>query len=535
MFSPFKISNARITLFWLALGVIALTACKEQSGITDPEGPIDMQIEGSGVLTSAAAESEPTYMPKDTIELEPVETGGGELRCTQTAFTAEQVRSLANMVASDGIAGIIYPGALIQGGKFKEGQFTPITIPKAGGKITLTGLSGGTERSKEVDAYDAGEVEEKTAELLQNISNNVEGTVANFGFFVEETNSREEFRFHMGLDGRYKNISIESQLDIEKERTGSLVTMQFTQVFYSIFIDDPETMFSLFRDGANATDPENQITANNPPLYVKRVDYGRQIFFRAETTSSTEDVKAILKAAVESRPIGSIKLESGLEVNKVLSQTSISYVVRGGSASIALQAAPTYEAVVKVIQDGADWDLSNPAAPIAYELRYLVNKEPARMAFVSDFVRKSCDLALPNVARYRIKLDRMQCYDCEPFGEIEGGKAEFYGEAFIKTSQNPNEKKYNLDIEDVDLDGIKAYPNRNHTFDFVEVDGNDKIFVRGYLTEDDPTNDDSFGEKKREIAITVFGNSGEFSLDFRRGSGLTAQRARVWFVVTKIQ
>jgi hypothetical protein len=518
----------------LSLPLAVIFGCTEESGYTDPEGPIEDQIEMSGLLETASVEAEPTYTPQDTIELEPINISGGELRCNETAFTAEQVRSLANMVASDGMAGIIYPGALIQGGKFQEGDFTPITIPRAGGEITLTGLSGGSDRSIDISEFSASEVEEKTAELLQGLSGEVQGTVANFGFFVEETNSREEFRFHMGLDGRYRNVSVESQLEIEKERTGSLVTMQFTQVFYSIFIDDPETMYSLFRDGVNATDPENQIGGGNPPLYVKRVDYGRQIFFRAETTSNTEDVKAILRAAVESRPIGEIRLESGLEVSKVLSQTSISYVVRGGSAAIALQAAPSYENVVQVIRQGAEWDLTNPAAPIAYELRYLVNKEPARMAFAADFVRKSCDLDLPNVTRYRIKLDRIQCYDCEPFGEVEGGKAEFYGEAYIKTSQQANEVKYNLGITDVNLEGTKAYPNRAATFDFTEVSGSDKIFVRGYLTENDPTNDDNFGEKRREIGITVFGDSGEFSLDFTRGSGLSYQRARVWFVVTKL-
>jgi len=519
----------------LSLMLTGFFGCTEESGFTDPEGPIQDQIEMSGELETASVEADPTFTPTDTIVLEPINTSGGKLRCNETAFTAQQIRSLANMVASDGMTGVIYPGALIQGGKFREGDFTPITIPRASGKITLTGLSGGSDRSIDINEFSASEVEEKTAELLQGISGEIQGTVANFGFFVEETNSREEFRFHMGLDGRYRNVSVESQLDIERERTGSLVTMQFTQVFYSIFIDDPENMYALFRDGANAVDPENQIGGGNPPLYVKRVDYGRQIFFRAETTSNTEDVKAILRAAVESRPIGEIKLESGLGVNKVLSQTSISYVVRGGSASIALQAAPSYENVVEVIRQGAEWDLTNPAAPIAYELRYLVNKEPARMAFAADFVRKTCNLDLPDVTRYRIQLDRIQCYDCEPFGEIEGGKAEFVGEAHIRSNQEPSEKKYNLNITGVDLKGIKAYPDdRAQTFEFEDVGGNDKIFVRGILTEDDPTNDDSFGEKRREISITVFGNSGEFSLDFTRSSGPTFQRARVWFVVTQL-
>jgi len=438
------------------------------------------------------------------------------------------------MVASDGVAGVIYPGALIQGGKFKAGQFTPITIPQSGGRITLTGLSGGSQRGIEVSEFSASEVEEKTAELLDEISGEVEGTVANFGFFVEETNSREEFRFHMGLDGRYRNVSVESQLDIEKERTGSLVTMQFTQIFYSIFIDDPETKFSLFRDGVDARDEEDQIGTDNPPLYVKRVDYGRQIFFRAESKSNTEDVKAILKAAVDGKVLGSIELESGLDASKVWEQTSVSYVVKGGSAEIALKEAPSYDAVLEVIREGASWDRTNPAAPIAYELRYLANREPARMAFTADFVRKSCVLDIPNLTRYRIKLDRIQCYDCEPFGEIEGGKAEFYGETYIYSNQESGERRYNMNISGVNLEGTKAYPNRYHDFSFEEVDGGDKIFVRGYLSEDDSTNDDSFGEKRREIAITVFGNSGEFSLDFRRSSGLTAQRARVWFKVTKL-
>ena len=519
-------------LLLLSLSILFFQCDKEVT--TDPDGDISTQILNAVLLTDQPTDSEPVLTIQDSLDVEITQTDVGELTCHNTAYTAKQVRDLVNMVASDGIAGIIYPGAVIQGGNFKSGQFTPVTIPKAGGTLTLTGLSGGKTRSIDVAAFDADQVENKTAELLSLISEENEGTVADFGFFVEETNSVEEFRFHMGLDARYKLVSVESRLNLNQRTQQSVVTMQFTQRFFSMYINDPVTMFDLFEDGDQARDPEDQISPSNPPLYVKRVDYGRQIFFRAESNADTRDVKAILNAAVQGKTLGEVKLNSGLSASKVWEQTKVTYVVKGGSSDIALREAPTYESILQVIQEGASWSPANPGAPIAYELRYLANRAPARIAFTSDFVRRSCTIALPNVTRYKIKLDRVQCYDCEPFGEIEDGAAEIRGNVYIRTTRDANEQAYSLSLNGVNIAGTKSYPDRSHTFSFEELRASDKIYVRGNLYEDDVTNDDDFGTLKRTIDINVFGNSGEFSLDFKRGSGLSAQRARVWFVVTKL-
>ncbi len=536
MINAFFAQNGFLVTILLASLVFA--SCNKDNNM-DPSESIEVKITTAQPLTTEPVDSEPRYTPTDTLDITPVEVSGGVLRCNEVAYTAKQVRQLINMAGSDGTTGKIYPGAIIQGGNLQAGQFTEVTIPKAGGMLFLSGLSRDNsvvEQVIEVESYTAGEVQNAIDGYLAQIGSSVRATTADFGLFIEETNSNEEFYFHLGLDARFKLNKVAAQMAIEKERTGSLVTMQFTQKYYSVFINTPETMFSLFRDGPDARDLEGQIGPNNPPLYVSRVDYGRQIFFRAESTASTKDVKTILQAASRQTPLGDIKLESGLSAREVLEKTQIDYYVRGGSAQTALQNAPTYESVLQVIQEGAEWSLDNPAALIGYELNYLVNRQPAVMAFAADFVRKSCELDAPNVSTYRIKLDRIQCYDCEPFGEIEDGNAEFTGEAFIRSNQETSERRYRLNINGVSVNGgIKSYGGPAFDFDFEDVGPGDKIFVRGYLTEQDNTNDDSFGELKREIDITVFDNGGEFSLDFKRGSGWTEQRARVWFVVTKLK
>jgi hypothetical protein len=533
--------GTRLLVGCLVLVFLSLNSCKKEEDIAPGES-IELKIRNADPLTDDPVDNEPQLDPQDTVVLDPVDVDGGLLRCNETAYTASEVRQLVNMVGSDGTVGKIYPGSIIQGGRFKAGEFVEVTIPKVGGRLFLTGLSldgSVVDREITVPEYSAGQVDSAISSYLANVGSGVQATTANFGLFIEETNSNEELYFHMGLDGRFKLNQVESQFNIEETRTGSLVTMQFTQIYYSVFINTPETMFSLFRDGADARDPENQIGPNNPPLYVSRVDYGRQIFFRAESTASTKDVKAILQAAIQKTPLDRIELESSLSASEVMEKTRIDYVVRGGSSEIALQNAANYEGVLNAIEEGAEWSLNNPAALVGYELNYLVDRSPAVMAFAADFVRKSCELDPPNVAVYEIKLDRLVCSDCEPFGEIEGGNAEFYGNAFIKTNQDPTEKGYNLSIENVPVnDGSRPYPSsRRHEFTY-EGDGPRTITVRGTLTEDDPTNDDSFGQESRTINMQVFddnGGGGEFSLLFERGSGGSYQRARVYFVVDRLQ
>jgi len=332
-----------------------------------------------------------TFTPKgDTVELTPIPgPDGGELRCKTVTVDAREVRDLSRLI--DLGIGNLYPGAIIQGGELAEGKFVNVDIETEKNTLIVDGLSGGQDVTREVSSLSEVDVKEGINDLLNDISGTVEGTSAEFSYVVEQAFSQEEFQFHAGLGIGFPLADITASLYNANSTRSSRVMLQFNQKFYSISIESPEDEYALFRkDERTRIQNTDQISSGNPPLYVKTVHYGRQIFFLAESDYSTRDLEASLDAAYRgSGP--EFTLESGFTAGEILDNSKITYVVRGGGAGIALQNAPSFEAVQEVIQKGANWGLSNPGAPIAYELRYLTN-EPAYMEFSSIFERKECEL-----------------------------------------------------------------------------------------------------------------------------------------------
>lgn len=500
-----------------------------------PKDPIGDQIIAAGKLTTdGPVTPEPVLDVTDQPDTTAVQSDLGLSSCVAQQYSAYQVRELTGMMSSDATSNVIFPGAMLQGEYFEDGQFVPITIPKSGGNLILEGLSGSLEKTAYADSYTFGEVTQQISNLLSGPS---QATVADFTHSVKEAGSREEFLFNIGLDGRYGLSKIESQLEIARAHEENTVILEFRQVFYKISIENPETMYSMFRDGEDAEDPEDQISAGNPPLYVSSVYYGRQIFFKAVSNHSTEDIKASLEGSYQGLT-GSVELESGFTYSEVLNSSEISYIVRGGSAEVAstpINSDDMYQAVLDVITEGATWSQANPGAPIGFDLKYLTTRAPARMAFTADFLRKGCTLNPVPVTQYDVEVTKIVCIDCEPFWENENGSAEFDIDGYISSNRNPNRQHLDLDISGVPLiNGEKTYADKKVRLSFEDPRPGDYIKLSAVVTELDNTSNDSFGQKDKTIYLDAFPNGGGFSLYYSIGSGGDNQRVRLWFRITKV-
>lgn len=521
--------------------LIVLFACSKPEEptelIVDPvKDLIEDQIMAAGKLTTDnSVNPEPILTTNGLPDTTDVQSGLGLSNCIAQQYSAVQVRELTGMMSSDATSNVIFPGALLQGEYFEDGQFVPITIPKAGGTLIMEGLSGSLQKTASVESYTFGEVTQQISNLLSGPS---QATVADFTHSVKEAGSREEFLFNIGLDGRYGLAKIETELEIASAHEENTVILEFRQVFYKISIENPETMYSMFRDGKETQDPEDQISAGNPPLYVSTVYYGRQIFFKAVSNHSTEDIKASLKGSYQSLG-GSVVLTSGFTYSEVLNSSEISYIVRGGSAEVAsspINSDDMYQAVLDVITEGATWSQANPGAPIGFDLKYLTTRAPARMAFTADFLRKGCTLNPVPVTQYDVEVTKIVCIDCEPFWENENGSAEFEIDGYISSNREPGRKYLNLDISGVPLiNGEKTYPaDKKVRLSFEDLRSGDKIDLSANITEIDNTSSDSFGQKDKTISLDAFPDGGNFSLYYSIGSGGDNQRVRLWFRITKV-
>ena len=119
-----------------------------------------------------------------------------------------------------------------------------------------------------------------------------------------------------------------------------------------------------------------------------------------ESQYSSTDIEATLQAAVDGKGFEG-SLESGLTYEQVMDQMRITTYVLGGNAGDAVQnvkagsAEARFQAITEFVGSygNANFSADNPAAPISYELRYLKNRQLARMSYTTTFDQKDCTSA----------------------------------------------------------------------------------------------------------------------------------------------
>ncbi len=360
----------------------------------------EFELEPESALAPTGEESEPVT---EVIEKTDSTT---TITCTTQEWGGSEVRDLTGRLALGTDIGIIYPGALIQGNSYHNGTFTEITIPRTGGTLTMEGVTllPGSSYSRDVAVMEPDDVQNAIKRILETYD--PEGaTAAAYGDDFQQIYSYEHLLFTLGIDGRYgvgnSEFTMEADLSIDTEKETNYVFYRFQQKLYDVVYTSPESSTSVFRDGQNFVEPDPgspQIGPGNPPLYVRKVSYGRIVYFVAESQFSSKDIEATLKAAMSSATVDGT-VDSGLTYEQVMEQTRITTYVMGGNAGDAVQnikegsAADRFVAISEFAgsYENANFSNDNPVVPISYELRYLKDRSLAQMSYTTSFDKKDCE------------------------------------------------------------------------------------------------------------------------------------------------
>jgi hypothetical protein len=299
----------------------------------------------------------------------------------------------------------IFPGALVQGGSLLDGQLQQIRgIPRAGGTVYLTNLilDGSSDPSDSKDPLYTRQVTQVSGatinEALQQIlSNETLGTAARATYSENVGYSSEQIKFDMGLDADFPSGSFEGSLSVGTDTQKSYTYLMFTQIYYDLIFDSWTGPVSLFAAGENFSDPNDELGPGNPPLFVEKVSYGRQVLYIMESDYAATDVQAAMEAAYNGAT-ADVNFRADLTYRKVMANTRVSYVVRGGDASVALQAidsatnAERFEKVKASLADkkSANYSSSSPGVPVFYTLRYLDNNGLATMDRAVTYNKRNC-------------------------------------------------------------------------------------------------------------------------------------------------
>lgn len=271
----------------------------------------------------------------------------------------------------------IYPGAIINGRSYAQGGITPVSGQRAPINIAL---GGGPTGSRRVNDATASSVSQAVNLMLPTSLTEPQANLA-----YEESIIRSESDLRLFLKAGYDNgiTKVKGNGEFKTNNRENTVYVKAYQIYYSAFADVPSnySQASFFSDRTAIT---------SDMLMIDKVLYGRMLLFRVDTKYSAEKISAAI-AAADTSTGGTITAEAETEANRVLSESKVSVVAMGGTASNAMKTVTGGLPEIKnYLRDGVRYSRNNPGVPLAYTVRFLASMEPANVGFTSNVSTTDC-------------------------------------------------------------------------------------------------------------------------------------------------
>ncbi len=332
---------------------------------------------------------DPLLVSEANVEAGPTSAGQrqGDFSCTTT--NVAETRSYDRLVAYAANSDSLWPGAIVGGNSLQTGQLTQIQFERApiNISVSLSNLVG--SKSASVEEPQLSSYRDAVAGIL---SSELSGaTPANIYAEIEEVHSLQQLSLAMGLDVTFLAgglATVGASFDFNSEEVRSRFVVKYTQAYYTVDVDQPETPSAFLADNVSIFDVEKRIAPLDPPMYVSSVTYGRTILFTFESSYSSSELSAALDFAYR----GGVDVKGNVSVSykDVLSSSKINAYILGGSGGEAAKAIDNFEALMDFIHGGGNYSPESPGSPIAYKLNYMRDNQPARISLTEDFVVRDC-------------------------------------------------------------------------------------------------------------------------------------------------
>ncbi len=341
----------------------------------------------------------------------------GDYQCVTREATTTKAYDEVVAYAANSTA--LWPGAIVRGDSVYTGTFIPLIHPRTPLTISvslenLNGAPSATMESPSLSNY---------RDTLNGIlSSEVDGsTAANIYSEIELVHSEEQMAIALGagLSWPGKIAEISASFNFSDTTVKSRQIVRFTQAYYTVDIDQPASAADFFAEDVTVDDLAGDIAADNPPVYVSSVTYGRMVIFTMESDYSAEEMRSALEFAYRGGvPVSG---EVSLTYQEMLENTNITAYILGGSGNDAAQAINGFDNLMAFIAQGGDYSKDSPGAAIAYKLAYLDDNAPARLSFTSEYEQEECERVSQQV---RVVLNNIRVDNA---GGDAGGALDVYG------------------------------------------------------------------------------------------------------------
>jgi thiol-activated cytolysin/VCBS repeat protein len=362
-------------------------------GSSDPDG-VDVYMKSLPTWAEFSPEL-PDVDPHAVGQAGPTENrtvGTRQFICQTTPFAIQ--RTPRELVMYSPNVEILWPGSLLQGRSYKEGDdlnaLLALTVAERTPiKVSIPALKT-ADNFREV-VPDQATVSQAIGAMLGAATEADLRTPSSIWYDMQSYHSEEQFALQMGVSGRYMGFSAKASFSYDQTAEETTVVMHFVEKMFEVVVAPPQTPRAFFSPAFTQAKLDEQIQLgrigpDNLPIYVSNVVYGRMFTFTMTSTKSEQEIRAALQAAY-SFGVGDVQADLSAEQRSLIQASRISIASVGGDA----------QATIDVIRSG-DWrayftstsSLAS-ATPLSYTFRSLADGTVALVTETTSYDRTVCD------------------------------------------------------------------------------------------------------------------------------------------------
>lgn len=295
---------------------------------------------------------EPAAVTGEAVELGATEVEVAEIREDGTVAPPENIRYVCRetpyrittnpdeIVMFSPDESILWPGAFIQGNSYDDdsglGAFAPLTIDERAPIDVVIKELPSEDSARRVEMPSLASVTQAVRGMIGNATRDTLDTPSSISFSQETYHSESAWALSVRASGRYLGFEAQAEGDLSRRVSETTVTAKFVQKMYTVSVPPPSSPAGWFnqnftRERLQFYADQGLMNANNVPVYLAEIVYGRMMMVSVTSSASEEDIRGSIRASYNTIGGGASGSVTAKQ-EKILETAKISIVSVGGPA-----------------------------------------------------------------------------------------------------------------------------------------------------------------------------------------------------------
>ncbi|WP_319023185.1 thiol-activated cytolysin family protein [Tepidibacter hydrothermalis] len=195
--------------------------------------------------------------------------------------------------------------------------------------------------------------------------------------------SQSQIAAALNVNAKLLNGSLGIDFNAIKNGEKKVMIAAYKQIFYTVNAELPNNPSDVFDESVTFEELSRKgVNNQNPPLMVSNVAYGRTIYVKLETSSSSDDVQAAFKSVLKD-----VDVSASAKYKNILDESSFTAVVLGGDSKEHNKViTKDFDEIRNVIKENSEFSSKNPGYPISYTSVFLKDNSIAAVKNRTEYI-----------------------------------------------------------------------------------------------------------------------------------------------------